>query len=97
MQTHNYFQITHLLVLLGSLAACTSNQGSADPRPTPSYAAPILLPQGFQSWVVRCALHSIVGIDGRDKSIFYNSDGTAKSLTEFCDEYDPSTRIQNPR
>ena len=92
MKSHGCYTGSCAAVLLAFLAACSSSSPEADMRPLPSYAFSYVGPQGL-AWTVRCPLQSVTAVDNRDMSVFYNSDGTTKTLNEFCSEYDSSTRI----
>ncbi len=93
MKRQGYPTVLCVAVLLSSLAGCASSSSGIERRPLPSYASTFITTQGLNSWTVRCPLQSITGNDDRDTSMFYKSDGTEKTLIEFCDEYDSSTRI----
>jgi hypothetical protein len=87
----------YAVMLVAALTACANNVDDASERPLPPYALPFVTPQGLNTWTVRCPLQSITGLDDRDTSMFYKSDGTMKSLIEFCNEYDSSSRIPGPQ
>ncbi len=93
MKEHRCVRPMPAVMLLASLAACASDVPDSDRRPLPSYAASGPIAVGLQRWTVSCPLQSITGPDDRDTRVFYKSDGTAKTLSEFCDQYDSSSRI----
>lgn len=95
MQRHKYQRALCGAVLITVLSGCASNTDSdSERRLLPSYATPVGVLGG---WTVRCPLQAISGPDDRDTSMFYKSDGSAKTLDEFCSEYDAASRIPGNR
>jgi hypothetical protein len=97
MKKYGYHRPICAAVLFAGLTACANNAEDVTGRPLPSYASPFTNSQGFNTWTVRCPLQSITGLDDRDTSMFYKPNGMTKTLGEFCEEYDSSSRIQSPQ
>jgi hypothetical protein len=97
MKKYGYYRLTCAAVLFAGLTACANNLQDANERPLPPYALPFVTSQGLNTWTVRCPAQSMAGQDDRDTSMFYKSNGTMKSLIEFCNEYDSSSRIPGPQ
>jgi hypothetical protein len=93
MKGHGCVRTISAVILLTCITACASGPRE-DQRQLPSYASPAFTTRGLQLWTVSCPLQTTIGTDDGDTSMFYKSDGTAKTLIEFCDEYDASSRIR---
>jgi hypothetical protein len=96
MKKYGYCKSMCAAVLIVGLTACANNGEDVSERPLPSYASPFITPQGLNTWTVRCPLQTITGLDDRDTSMFYKSNGMTKTLGEFCEEHDSSSRIPGP-
>jgi hypothetical protein len=94
MKKHDYYKPVCAAVLFIGLVACASNTEEVMQRPLPSYASPFVTTQGLNTWTVRCPMQSVTGLDDRNTNMFYKRNGMTKSLLEFCDEFDATTRIQ---
>ena len=94
MKKYEYCSPICTAVLFLGLVACTTNSEEVMQRPLPSYASPFINAQGINTWTVRCPMQSVTGQDDRNTNLFYKRNGMTKSLLEFCDEYDATTRIR---
>ena len=95
MNRQGFKRILGIVVVLTGLSACASGPREEE-RPLPSYAFPFITSRGLDTWTVRCPMQSITGLDRKDTSMFYNSDGTQKSLVDFCRDNDAASRIPAP-
>ena len=76
------------VTLAALLGACANNQ-QAERRVFPAYA----FQSSIQSWTVTCPQRTVTITDEKNVDLFYNSNGTVKTLTEFCDENNSASRI----
>ena len=78
------------LILAAALGACTSAEQQAANQSNPlSYVT--TLSAGAGGWKVVCPLHTVTIIDS---SVFYNKDGSPKTVNEFCRGFNSGSRVE---
>jgi hypothetical protein len=89
MNTVRYSMPLCAAITLVCLAGCASTeQDQAEQNKQLSYVTPV----GVGGWSVSCPLQTVTIIDV-NISVFYKPDGSAKTVNEFCRDFDSGSRI----